>query len=51
MESGLTLVGVKCIGAYFSLPESHFMWKGKCNVPDPLMLSTKDKIENFKDDN
>ena len=43
-------VGVRCVGAYFSLPESHFMWKGKCNIPDALMSTTKDKIANFKQD-
>ena len=44
-------VGVKCIGAYFGMPESHFMWKGKCNVPDSLMRNTKEKIANFSEDN
>ena len=44
-------VGVKCIGAYFGMPESHFMWKGKCNVPDSLIKNTKEKIANFKEEN
>ena len=44
-------IGVKCLGAYFGMPENHFTWKGKCNVPDSLMKNTKQKIANFKEDN
>ena len=44
-------VGVKCYGAYFGLPENHFTWKGKCNVPDSLMRNTREKIANFSEDN
>ena len=44
-------VGVRCVGACFSMPETHFMWKGKCNIPDSLMSNTKNKIANFKEDN
>ena len=42
-------VGVKCFGAYFGMPENHFTWKGKCNVPNSLMSRTKEKIANFKE--
>ena len=44
-------IGVKCFGAYFGMPENHFTWKGKCNVPDSLIKNTKEKIANFKEDN
>ena len=37
-------IGVKCLGAYFGMPENHFTWKGKCNVPDSLLRNTKEKI-------
>ena len=41
-------VGAECTGAYSGAQESHFMWKGKCKVPDSLMQNAKNKMLNFK---
>ena len=26
--------GIECLGAYYQMPENHYMWKCKCKVPD-----------------
>ena len=41
-------VGADCMGAYSGAKESHFMWKGKCKVPDSVMKNAKEKMRNFK---
>ena len=41
-------VGADCMGAYSGTKESHFMWKGKCKVPDSVMKNVKEKMRNFK---
>lgn len=41
-------VGADCTGAYSGTKDKHFMWKGKCKVPDSVMKNAKDRIANFK---
>ena len=41
-------VGAECTGAYSGAQESHFMWKGKCKVPDSVMENAKKRMINFK---
>ena len=41
-------IGAECVGAYSGAQESHFMWKGKCKVPDSVMKNAKEKMRNFK---
>ena len=44
-------VGAECTGAYSGAQESHFMWKGKCKVPDSVMENAKNRMINFKKEN
>ena len=44
-------VGAECTGAYSGAKESHFMWKGKCKVPDSVMENAKNRMMNFKKEN
>ena len=44
-------VGAVCTGAYSGAQESHFMWKGKCKVPDSVMENAKNRMMNFKKEN
>ena len=44
-------VGAECTGAYSGAQESHFMWKGKCKVPDSVMENAKNRMMNFKKEN
>ena len=43
-------VGADCTGAYSGTKENHFMWKGKCIVPESVMKNAKERIANFKKD-
>ena len=38
------MVGQSCYGAYFSLKEESYMWKGKCKIPD----KTIERMTNYK---
>jgi len=44
-------VGAECTGAYSGAQETHFMWKGKCRVPDSVMENAKNRMMNFKKEN
>ena len=44
-------IGAECVGAYSGAQESHFMWKGKCKVPDSVMENAKNRMMNFKKEN
>ncbi len=37
-------VGIECLGAYYQMPENHYMWKGKCKVPDATINRVKNII-------
>ena len=37
------MLGKKCLGAYTSMQQKRFMWKGKCNITD----KTLEKVKNY----